>query len=160
MAVTTYTTARRCLTGINEYRFFRETEEIGSAAALVLPEYPVTLDSRELRLRCSHDRGMTLFPGCSRPVHTEPGGEEYARIFWDGTGKHRMQTPFGTISVLYQDEMYLFIRSNICIGALRRSRQELPGAEWEPRMSMMTETRLPEALAVLLLSFPLLQIGP
>lgn len=169
MAAVHYFTARRCLTGVSEYRFFRETEPIGSAAAFVLPDYPVALACGELQLHCSHNPDRTLVPGCRQGIFYGGTPEEFAAVFWDGTGRHLIHTPFGTIQVVIQEGMYLFLRNNVCIGAMRtiqkeappsRSLSVLPDPDWDMRMTMMTETQLPDVLALLLLSFPLLQIGP
>lgn len=48
--MTTYYMTRLCVTGANEYRFYKEDAPVGSAVAHVLPSYPLTLPMLALSL--------------------------------------------------------------------------------------------------------------
>lgn len=166
---TIYITSRNCVTGVNRYRFFRNSESFGHASAFVMPDCSVSMYCTGLMLTCSRDRDMTLVPGISVGIFDGDCMEEYARVFWDGAGQHRLQTPFGCIQVTYQEGMYLCHRDENLLGALctiqkgsayMLSRQEAPDPDWEPRMALHVTEPLPDELALLLLSFPLVQLGP
>lgn len=167
--MTTYIVTRRCVTGVNEYRYYRGIEQIGKATAFLLPDYPVTLQCTGLMLRYVNDPEITRVSGISRPVFDADCGEEYARVYWDGTGRHRLYTPFGKFPVEYRDGVYAFGRRDVCIAGIRTIRKGSPlhpewetvkEDQWEPRMAMVTTERLPDELALLMLAFPLLQLAP
>ena len=163
-----YFVTRHCGTGIHEYRFYRGTERIGSAAVWVLGQWDVTLRCPGGMLRFSHDPQMTVFSGCNRAVEDADSGEEYARVYWDGRGRHRIGPPFGSIQVEYREGVYAFGREERCFAALccvqkgslmDQTQRDFRDPEWELRMGMMTQDALPDDLAVLLMSFPLLQLS-
>lgn len=167
--MTSYIVTRRCTTGVNEYRYYRGIEQIGKATAFVMPDYPVTLQCTGLMLRYVNDPEITRVCGISRPVFDADCGEEYARVYWDGTGRHRLYTPFGKFLVEYRDGVYAFGRGEACIAGSRTIRkgsvlraewETVKDAQWEPHMAMMTTEQLPDELALLMLAFPLLQLAP
>lgn len=169
MEQTTYIVTRRCSTGVNEYRYFRSIHAIGTGAALVLPRFPVVIASAELSLRYENDLDMTLVPGISRPILREDTGKAYARVFWDGSGKHRLHTPFGWFRIACREDICVIFRENIPIAALGRiqrgsefdfSWRKTRDADWEPHLTMMTTEDLPDELALLMLSFPLFRLAP
>jgi len=160
-----YLMLRQCLTGANRYRFCREEDMhlIGTASALVLPDFPIRISCGELALEYSRDPDITLFPGINRAIFAGDLREIWGRVIWMGQGKHRLDTPFGTVCLLRKDDTYRFFRDDILIARMHPAKQDtfpLPaGSEWEPRLILAPEEPLPEPLATVLLAFPLLQIG-
>lgn len=160
--LTTYIVTRSCVTGGNDYRFYRGVEEIGGAVALVLPDWPVTIHGMGLRLRYSRESGNPRASGSSSPILDARSGDEYARISWDGQDRYRIWTTLEEIQIQYQEGTYMFFRENKKIALMRSIRKDFPAGvcfqdpEWEPCMVMMTAEKLPDSLALLMLSVPLL----
>lgn len=83
------TVFRRCITGVNQYRYFQKNPLIGNAAAYVAPHYPVMLTGTERTLYREHNPERTIYPGRCISVLSET--QEYARVTYLGNGKHWLQ---------------------------------------------------------------------
>lgn len=165
MEPTVYYVAQNYATGISEYRYFRQTQEIGQAAVLVVPKYPTTVRCGGLTLQWNQDMDRTVFPGCSTSIQKADTGTEFAAAIWDGAGKHLLRTPWGELQVFHQAGLFLFYKGGIHIASMGKMqhlfRSPLPlEADWEPRLVMMALHTLSDPLAMLMLSFPLFQIAP
>ena len=158
-----YAMTRRCITGANEYRFYRGFTPSGTGDALVLPGYPLTLRGGDLELHYSRDLGITLFPGISLPISEGDSRKAWGRVIWEGHGRHRLNTPFGTVYVAVREEEYRILREGAVLGHMRPAQPgvfPLQTDDWEARMILAAPEPLPEALAMVLLALPLLQLGP
>lgn len=152
------TTFRRCVTGANEYRYYRNGNQIGTAAALVTPRYPVVITGNKRTVHCEHDPDRPLFPGCSNSIFS--GSEEYAKIIYLGQGQHSLQIGSLIIRILSRQDKLYFLQDNALLAVLRTiSGRTSWAADWEPRQIMRVMEDIPENQLLLMLSFPLLQIG-
>ncbi len=169
--MTTYVVMRRCVTGFNEYHYYipDEHKKIGQATAYILPNTPIKIRNRQGTFHYPHDPDITCFPGCSQGVYLDGTNEEYARIFWDGVGKHRIQTADGTFDVTYQDGIYTFSWQDFPFAVMSAYKEgtsfshpwgTTQQSDKECCMIMHANTTPPVDLALLILSFPLLQIRP
>lgn len=167
----TYLVSLHYLTETNEYHYYNETcyLKVGQAIAAVHPSGSVTLCNRDFKLQYYNDPDITCVPGCSQPICLADSGEEYARVFWDGTGKHRLQTPIGTFTITYQNGVYSYFWENLRFAVMSNVREGTPffhRRAKRPRstrnytMALLTNLELPIPLALMMLSFPLLQIKP
>ena len=167
----TYLVSRHCLAEENEYHYYNMGSyvKVGYATAAVHPSGSVTLCNRDFKLQYYNDPDITCVPGCSQPICRAASGEEYARVFWDGTGKHRLQTPIGTFKVTYEKGVYSFFWENLRFAVMSNIREGTPFFHRyakNPRtkrnytMALLTNIELPTPLALMMLSFPLLQIKP
>ena len=159
-----YHVFRSCVTGCTEYRFFKETRQIGRAAAYTGRTFPVYIQGCGQVLRSEIDPDMTLFPGCFRDIPSADGKGLYARVIYRDTGFHTLQTGFGNLEVRHQDRDYRFFRDGTPVARMRSVTGEAPvwGVSedgWQWRLVLAEEEPLPEALALMLLAFPLVQIG-
>lgn len=133
-----------------------------------LPNSLLTMRLRAIRLRYTHDPDITCVPGCSQPIYNVRTGEEYARVFWDGFGKHRLQTPHGTFDVTNQDGIYSFSWDGFHFAVLAPYQglttppplPEISDPDREYSMIMISSAEPPADLAMMMLNFPFLQIRP
>ena len=159
-----YIVTRRCLTGVNEYHYFRGIHPIGDGAALVLPNFPVSIRGAGLSLRCEQEPGMTIFPGVTKPVTREDNGEVFADITWYEIGQHSLSTGRETLLIRSCEGRYHFFRGGVLIarmgqvGKVPDLMQPLE-ENWKPVLAMMPLEPVSTELALLMLSFPLLQIA-
>ena len=168
--ITYLVSLRRC-TDTNEYHYYNTADyvKVGQTIANLHPSGSVTLCRRNFKLQYYNDPDITCVPGCSQPICHADSGEEYARVYWDGTGKHRLQTPYGTFTVTYQGNIYSFFWENLRFAVMSNIREGTPffhrhaarprtGREYT--MALLTNLELPVPLALMMLSFPQLQIKP
>ena len=157
----TYVMTRRCVTGANEYRFFKETTPVGSAAAQVCPDYPTYLRWDGEQLLCNWDPEITLVSGIRMPIYREANGTLWGSVVWEGWGAHRIQMPQAEVTVRQQDKFYRFYRDDREVAVLRPAEPgEVSITEWEKRLVLTVKDPLPDGLALPMLAFPLLQLGP
>ncbi len=159
-----YYVFRRCVTGCTEYLFLRGKKRLGRGAAYTARNFPVYLEGCGQVLRSETDPEMTVFPGCFREVISADGKGLYARVVYRETGAHSLQTGFGTIEVRHEGAQYRFFREGKPIARMRSVTGESPVGgisedNWQWRLAMATEEPLPDALALLMMGFPLLQIS-
>lgn len=164
MDIHCYRSTVRTRTGANEYRYYRGNEQIGEAEAEVSPSFPVTVTGAGMTLSCRQDPGRTIFRGCSNVVSLNDGQQEYARVVYLETGVHTMELSYDRLRVTFGDGTYRFFRDGNPVAVMRRATpdsgpQRFWDSRWEPQMVMMATEPLPDPLALLMLSFPLLQIG-
>jgi len=164
MDIHCYRSSVRTRTGANEYRYYRGNEQIGEADAEVSPSFPVTISGAGLTLRCAQDPGRTIFRGCSNMVTLNDGREEYARVVYLESGVHSLELSYDRLRVTCKEGTYRFFRNGQPVAVMRRATpdsapQRFWDSRWEPQMVMMATEPLPEPLALLMLSFPLIQIG-
>lgn len=171
---TLYRTLKSWYRGRNEYRFCRNDEGIGAlylpvlALHCIMPDYCSIQMTRSGRsLRCRHDPDMTLVPGISIPITAGESDEEFARIFWDGRGRHRLNTPWGNLQIVSERGEYSFLRDGKPIATTLTYRHDWdvsPAEQAEGwnlfRLLEVTEPTIPDELAVLMQCFPMLAIGP
>ena len=159
-----YYSFRRCATGCTEYRFFQGTRRLGRAAAYTGRTFPVYIQGCGQVLRSEIDPDMTLVPGCFRELSSADGKGLYARVVYRDTGEHSLQTGFGTLEVRHREGEYRFFREGALLARMKSVTGESPvwgiaGDGWQWRLAMAAEKPLPDALALLMLAFPLIQIG-
>lgn len=164
MDIHCYRSTVRTRTGANEYRYYRGNEQIGEAEAEVSPTFPVTISGAGMTLRCTQDPGRTIFRGCSNVVTLNDSRKEYARVVYLESGVHSLELDYDRLRVTVSDGTYRFFRDGQPVAVMRRATpdsgpQRFWDSRWEPQMVMMVTEPLPEPLALLMLSFPLLQIG-
>ena len=166
--MTTYIAMRCNVHGITQYHFYN-TNNLTKVGYVIPIKHTVMLRSRHIKYRYVHDPDITTVPGCSQVVYPEDSSDEYARIFWDGLGKHRIQTSDGTFDVTYQNGTYSFSWKGFHFADMAPYREGTPFShplcenlppDKEPCMIMQTNTEPPVGLALLMLSFPILQIRP
>lgn len=165
MQQTVYFSTRRCITGSNEYRYFRGIEPLGEASALTMRSYPVSIRGARVTLHYTQDMNRTIFPGVHKIVHCAHTGDAFASVIWMRTGTHMLYINSEKVDIQCQNGVYRFSRDGREIAVMAPSRKKdapgFPGDEhWEPQYVMMTAEPIPDQLALLMLAFPLLQIAP
>lgn len=158
MAPLCCTAYRRCVTGITEYQFFRDSEAIGSASAMVLPSYPVVIHAGDLTLHCERDLAQTIVPSCQNTVFYKD--QVYAAIVQLAYGTYALRIGQSCFHVIFRDGIWHFFRNRIPAATLKSctDASPLPG-DWEPRLELTVAQPVPREQLVLLLCFPLLQPG-
>ena len=153
-----YNIYRRCVTGANEYGYYQKEERIGSATALTAYHYPVIINGNGRTLYCEQDPGMTLFPGCRKTIFS--GDREYAKVVYLGRGQHCLEIGSHSIRAITDRNAVSFYHNDILVAALRANpgRSGVSG-DWEHRQTLSVLRELHSDVLLLLLSFPLLQIG-
>lgn len=163
----TYVAMRRRVKELTQYHFYNADDL--TKVGYVIPGWSTLLRHRRTQFRYINDPDITCFPGCSQAVYMDNSEEEVARIFWDGLGKHRIQTAEGTFDVTYQDGVYSFSWKGFRFAVMSKYQEGTPfshpwGRKQHPDkecwMVMLANTEPPNTLALLMLSFPLLQIRP
>lgn len=153
-----YVTLCRCVTGANSYRAFQDNRLLGTAEALVLPQFPVYLSCGEMKLQRENS------PGDDSVIFRDTG-EEFARIQKTGRCEYQLCTPWGDFSVIYQEGAYVFGREDVAMAAMSQVQKGSPfylsgnyprEPEWEPHFALISKETLPDELAMVLLHFPLL----
>jgi len=125
---------------------------------LVTPRYPVVITGTDFTLHCEHDPDQSLFPGRSNSIFSE--SREYARIVYLGRGQHRLQIGAQHIRIVSRREKVYFLQDNTHLAVLHTiSGRTSWAADWEPRQIMRVMEDIPENQLLLMMSFPLLQIG-
>jgi len=145
-----YYVLRECMTGITEYGYFCGGRQLGAAAVDSIPGFPVRLQCEGLNLNSEFDK--TIFPGVTREIMDRSTGRVYAVITGFGDGTHTLQTPQGTFVVKTGPGLWHFLRDGVQIAALT------PGQTRDTHMVMTVREPLPDSLALLMMSFPLVQI--
>lgn len=145
-----YYVLRECVTGMTEYGYFRDDKLIGAAAVATLPSFPVRLQCEELNLSSEFDK--TVFPGVTREIINEIDGSEYAQITGFGDGTHMLRTPEGTFVVKTGPGLWHFLRDGFQLASL--TREGGPGSQ----LRMTVREAIPDSLALLFMSFPLMQM--
>ena len=167
----TYVVMRRCVSGIIQYHYYNASKytKIGYAIPSSLSNGSVMIRHRRTKFRYINDPDITVVSGCSQVVYVQDTDEEFARVFWDGNGKHRIQTSDGTFDVTYENGVYAFSWNGFRFAALSAYKEGTAfshpwGAMRHPDeeccMVMLANTEPPLGLALMMLSFPLLQIRP
>lgn len=163
--MTTYIITRNCCTGVNEYRYFQETRQIGMAQAFVLPGFPVSLHVNRQAFTCRRDPNLSRVPE-KLMVFYGDCDRIFAQITRSKPGHYQLHSLFGDLEVTYKEGIYVFVRNNSCIAGLAPVQKGSPFALAHPQwiapdrelyMAMMTAESLCDELALLLLSFPLLR---
>ena len=145
-----YYVLRECVTGMTEYGYFRDGQLIGAAAVASLPDFLVRLQCEGLNLRSEFDK--TVFPGVTREIVNEADGSLYAQITGFGEGTHTLRTPEGTFVVKTGPGVWHFLREGVQVAAM--TREGAPGS----RLQMTVRESIPDALALMFMSFPLMQM--
>lgn len=164
MDINCYYATVRTRTGANEYRYHRGADQIGSATAEVSPSFPVTISGAGLTFRCEQEPGRTIFPGCSNILTMNGGTQEYARVIYRDSGVHTLKLSYDELRVTCSNGTYRFFRGDSPVAVMRRAQntsgsQRFWDGRWEPQLVMMVSEPLPDPLALLMLSFPLIQVG-
>lgn len=153
-----YSIYRRCFTGANEYRYYHKEELIGSATALIKYHYPVIINGDERTFYCEHDLELTLLPGCRKTIFS--GNREYAEVIYLGRGQHCLIIGSNTIRIITDKNAVCFYQNNILIATLCSAFAGSGGSgDWELRQTLFVLDEMCHDYLLLLLSFPLLQIG-
>lgn len=158
-----YFLTRLCLTGMNHYRCYRETQLIAqSTVPYSRTRYPVLIRAGDTEMTCLVDPEKTVFPGAENEV-TLPDGT--ARVIYDGRGSHRLILGRYALRVREEDSRYRFFLEGRLVAVMNpvpaaQRLADLEEGNWSPRLVLMAAEPLPERLAVLMLHFPLLQVAP
>lgn len=169
--MTTYVVMHRFANDANQFHFYNASNltKIGHAIPSGSSRKSVMLRHRRTKFRYHHDPDITCVPGCYQVVYEDDSDKEFARIYWDGFGKHRIQTADGTFHVTYQDGIYSFSWKGFRFADMSVYKEGTPfshpyGKAQHPDkqccLVMLANTEPPIGLALLMLSFPLLQIRP
>ena len=118
---------------------------------MTVPGFPVRLQGERLHLRSDFDK--TIFPGVTREIRDEVTGAVYAQVTFYAEGTHTLKLPNCSLVVKSQPGVWQFLRDGVHIAQLRRMGQ--PGSELE----LTFRDPLPDHIALLMMSFPLIQIG-
>lgn len=145
-----YYVLRECVTGMTEYGYFRDDTLIGAAAVASLPYFPVRLQCEGLNLSSEFEK--TVFPGVTREIMNEADGALYAQITGFGNGAHTLMTPQGTFVVKTEPGLWYFLREGFQLAVL--TRDGTPGSQ----LRMTVREPIPDSLALLFMSFPLMQM--
>ena len=156
-----YYVSRRCVTGANEYRFFCDGQDAGSATAHIFPGFPVYLSGGGVKLRSSFD--STIFPGCRREVRYIDDNELLAEIIYEEPGRHTLVLGEETICIQSRKRNHLFYLDGELVAEIRPCfLSPVPQAEeedWTTRYMMVRRAPVSELMELLMLSFPILQIA-
>lgn len=145
-----YYVLRECMTGVTEYGYFCDGRQLGAAAVDSIPGFPVRLQCEGLNLYSEFDK--TVFPGVTREIMDQSTGRVYAVVTGFGDGTHTLQTPEGSFVVKTGPGLWHFLRDGVMIANLTNGNN--PGAQ----LTMTAREALPDSLALLMMSFPLVQI--
>lgn len=159
-----YHVYRECHTGVTEYSFCRGNTKIGGFTDPVMPVKTVYIQTDIMELLCDVDIDMTVFPGAQRELFyadRETRTELHARIVYEESGHHRITRCGLSYDVYYQEGKYYIYEEGtplamISVASILDTTPMAPNA---PRMTMRTKKAIAPDLAVLLLSFPMLQIS-
>lgn len=157
-----YYVSRRCITGANEYRFFCDGQEAGSATAYSFADFPVYLSGAGVKLRSGFD--STIFPGCRRDVRYIDDNELLAEIIYNGHGSHSLILGEESLQIQSDKRNYLFYQHGELVAEIRpcflcpepRTEEE----DWTVRYMMVRRAPVSQLMELLMLSFPILQIAP
>lgn len=155
---------RQDTTGAVRYRFFHRDRLIGTAEAMVYPGFPVVLQQNGMILNSSFDPESTLFPGLTRVIaDADRGCEPAAELTWQGSGEYRLTIHWDTETKIVQirshGEEHQFWVEDRQIAAICPLREQRNDADWEPRWCLQSAEDLPDDLAMLLMSFPVLRFA-
>lgn len=146
-----YYVLEECMTGITEYGYFCEGRPVGAALVHCVPGFPVRLQGEGLNLRSEFDK--TIFPGVIREIQDEVTGQIYAQVSYYGAAMHTLTLPGWSLMVHADPDGYRFHREGKLIAKLRKTddpAQKLILTVWET---------IPDHVALLMMSFPLLRIS-
>lgn len=148
-------------TGFTAYTFYRGDTRIGTGSADVIPSWPVHIQWNGRNLYSEWDIDNTLFPGVGRQVVDRSTSALFAQVLYQGRGKHSLKLGEQTIQVLQKGDSSHFYLNNRILAVLARVANPVPPPDCdEATLYCMTAAPgIPEALALLMLSFPLLRIS-
>ena len=157
-----YYVSRRCITGANEYRFFCDGQEVGSATAYSFGNFPVYISGAGVKLRSDFD--STIFPGCRRDVRYIDDNELLAELVYNGQGSHSIILGEETIHIQSKKRNYLFYLDGELVAEIRPcflcTEPKAEEEDWTVRYMMIRRSPVSELMELLMLSFPILQIAP
>ena len=157
-----YYVSRRCITGANEYKFFCNGQEAGSATAYVVPGFETYLSGAGVKLFSSFQD--TIFPGCRREVRYIDDNELLAEVVYNGYGSHSLILGDETLQIQSDKRSYLFYRNRELVAEIRPcflcTEPKAEEEDWTLRYMMIRRSPVSELMELLMLSFPILQIAP
>lgn len=159
-----YAACRYSMTGAFGYEFYCEGKQIGSASSFPLPSPPVMLQCGQLELCSDFDLATTIVPGIARTIRTADGIRTVATLTYQGTNEYRLTTDGDDLRICAEPDGWLVYRKDARIAELRRTQGtgetvRTGAQEREKYFDLATEEALSPELAVLLLSFPMLQFA-
>ena len=160
----TFRVLRQDITGAVRYRFYHRDRLIGTAEAMVYPGFPVVLQQGGRILNSSFDPEQTIFPGVSREiVDADNCSEPAAWLTWQGSGEHTLTVNWGaepqTVRILTKDEEHQFWLEDRQIAVICKLPQRQTISDWELRWCMQIMEEMPDEMAMLLMSFPVLRFA-
>lgn len=160
----TWRVLRQDTTGAVRYRFYYRDRLVGTATAMVCPGFPVVLQQGGMILNSSFDPEQTIFPGVSREiVDADNCSESVARLTWQGSGEHTLTVNWGaepqTVRILTKDEEHQFWVEDRQIALIRKLPQRQSISDWEVGWCLRPMEELPDEMAMLLMSFPMLRFA-
>ena len=143
-----YYVMEESMTGVTEYSYYHGKQLLGTANAMVLPSFPVRIQGSGVMLDTEFDK--TVFPGVTREL-VAPDGKPFGTVIWYGEGTHALNIPGESLVVKNEPGIWRFLRDGRAIAVLKR------GAD--SRLTLMPNDPVRDDLALLMMSFPLLQIA-
>lgn len=159
-----YRVLRQDTTGAVHYRFCHHRHLLGTGTAMVLPGFPVTLQGGGLFLCSSMDPDQTVVPGMSREIlDADNATESVARLTWLGKDRYHLTmnwaTGTQTVRIHFREGEYNFWLEDRLIARISPLPQPQKLPDWDLGWCMRPYEQIPDATALLLLSFPLLRFA-
>lgn len=160
----TFRVFRKELTGVTQYRFYHQDRLLGTGSAGIGRGFPLVLRCTGLFLNSSMDPDQTIVPGCSRKIiDADNAAAIVARLTYLKDGLHKLQLNWDdspmTIQIQTQERTHLCYVQGKLIAAIMPLAQVQYMDEWVLSYCLKAEIPLTDETALLLMSFPLLQIG-
>lgn len=140
------------MTGYTQYTYYHGKQEIGGAMAHTLPGFPADIRGSGLSLSTQFD--ATLFPGCFREIRDELSNSLWGKVIYYGKNTHILQAQGVEIIVKSQEGEWRFLQDGKPLGILKRE-----DSSTAKQLILEPKGTLDDDLALLLMSFPLLQIS-
>lgn len=147
-----YVAEMEAMTGYTQYTYYHGSREIGGAMAHALPGFPADIRGSGLSLSTQFD--ATMFPGCIREIRDEISHRLWGTVTYQSEGTHILKVQDVEIVVKSREGEWRFLQKGKPLGVLKRA-----DAGSAKRLILTPKETLDDDLALLLLSFPLLQIA-
>lgn len=144
-------------TGLVQYWFYQKDRSLGTAAAQLLPDFPLVLQSNGLIFNSSFDPAQTIFSGVSRTVvDADNSCDVAARLTWLGKGHHEMQlnwaTGTETIQIRSDNDLHRFYAEGVLIAEIMPLPEKQSILGWDLSICMKAYREISDMTALLILS--------
>lgn len=159
-----YRIFRRAESGRVRYRFYHRDRLLGSADAERDRDFSMVLRCGSGIYNSRLDPEQTLFPGVFRPlVDADDPAAEFARLVFRETGEHELLLSRDTgrrrIRILSEGNDHSFFAEGRLLARIIAPEIPQSISGWNLMGCMKVYQPVPEDLAVILLSFPIMRIG-